>query len=144
MRPSWASPPAHGRTLAMAGLVSLAWFGMFVHNVADLPDLTLASPENSFPGLVWIAVLVAWMASGGRDSFLWLLFGWGAINLAGAVISVLPVPLLPFRPEQSLRHYAFHLVYGASQIPLLAYVHTGIRTGPGIRTAAARGRSAEG
>lgn len=41
------------------------------------------------------------------------------ISLAGAVITVLPLPVLPFRPEQSLRHYGVHLVYALTQLPVL-------------------------
>ncbi|MGH2602738.1 MAG: hypothetical protein ACRDJ9_25560, partial [Dehalococcoidia bacterium] len=39
--------------------------------------------------------------------------------IGGAVLSVLPLPFLPFKPEQSLRHFAFHVLYGVTQIPLL-------------------------
>jgi len=34
-------------------------------------------------------------------------------------LSVLPLPVLPFTPEQSLRHYSFHVLYAATQVPLL-------------------------
>ena len=32
-------------------LVGIAWLGLYVHNLADLPQLTPASPENSLPAL---------------------------------------------------------------------------------------------
>jgi len=41
------------------------------------------------------------------------------MNLVGGALSVLPLPVLPFEPEQTLRHYSFHLLYAAAQIPLL-------------------------
>ena len=39
--------------------------------------------------------------------------------IGGGLLSVLPLPLLPFQPEQSLYHYTFHGLYLASQLPLL-------------------------
>jgi hypothetical protein len=86
----------------MAAAAVLAWLGMYVHNVADLPNLTLLSAENALPGLVWL-----------------LLLGWGLLNLVGAFATVLPLPVLPFKPEQSLHHYVFHVVYALTQLPLL-------------------------
>ncbi len=37
----------------------------------------------------------------------------------GGTLSVLPLPVLPFEPEQTLRHFSFHLLYAATQVPLL-------------------------
>ena len=46
-----------------------------------------------------------------------LLLAWALLNLlGGAVLSVLPLPFLPFVPEQSLRHYSFHLLYGLTHV----------------------------
>jgi hypothetical protein len=61
--------------------VALAWLGMYVHNVADLPNLTLSSPENLLPGLVWLLLLFAlWSAMPGRSWPLILLRAWGMLN----------------------------------------------------------------
>ena len=49
-----------------------------------------------------------------------MLFGWGVLNLIGGGLSVIPFPILPFYPEQSWRHYFFHVMYGAAQLPLIA------------------------
>jgi len=55
-----------------------------------------------------------------RRPAAWLLLAWGWLHLVGgAVLSVLPLPILPFRPAQTVYHYAFHVLYGAAQIPLL-------------------------
>ncbi len=44
--------------------------------------------------------------------------GW--LNaIGGGLLSVLPLPLLPFQPDQSRYHYTFHGLYLASQLPLL-------------------------
>ncbi len=104
--------------LSMAAVVLLAWAGMVVHNLADLP-ISLFSPENTLPGLVWLALLLLW---GSLPFARWpaaLLLAWGTLNLVGAILTVLPLSLLPFAPEQSLRHYLFHGLYAATQLPLL-------------------------
>ena len=49
-----------------------------------------------------------------------LLRVWGGISLAGAIITVLPLPVLPFRPEQSIRHYGVHVSYAVTQLPVLS------------------------
>jgi hypothetical protein len=100
---------------------ALAWTGMYIHNVADLPHLTLASPENLIPGLIWLLLLGLWWTMPGRGT-TYLLMGWGLLNLVGGFATVLPLPIWPFRPEQSLRHYGFHVLYALTQLPLLALI----------------------
>ena len=57
-----------------------------------------------------------------------LLLAWALLNLlGGAVLSVLPLPFLPFVPEQSLRHYSFHLLYGLTQVPLIVAARTQLK-----------------
>ena len=36
-----------------------------------------------------------------------------------SLVTVLPLPILPFEPEQSATHYLAHLVYALGQVPLL-------------------------
>jgi hypothetical protein len=38
----------------------LSWLGEYVHNRADLPQLTLLSRENSLVALVALALFLAW------------------------------------------------------------------------------------
>jgi hypothetical protein len=109
-RPAW---------LLVAGAVSLAWLGMYIHNVADLRGLTIVSPENSLPGLVWLVLFALWVWLPAQRWPTLGLLAWGALNLVGGLATVLPLPLLPFRPEQTLRHYAFHGLYALAQLPLL-------------------------
>jgi len=111
----------------MAGGVALAWLGMYIHNVADLPNLTLSSPENALPGLVWLLLFGLWWAVPGRAWPAILLLAWGILNLVGGAVSVLPLPVLPFKPEQSLRHYMFHVLYALTQLPLIGVVRHDLR-----------------
>jgi len=115
----------------------IAWLGLLVHNVADLPGQTLLSPETLWPSLVTAALLALYAS--GRVHLAGLgLFGWALLNLVGGTLSVLPLPVLPFEPEQTLRHFSFHLLYAATQVPLLVRSYqlvAGLRSRPSRDTA---------
>lgn len=98
---------------------AFAWLGFFIHNIADLPGQTILSPESLFPTLVTLALLVLWLVPATRTLGAWALLVWAALNLVGGALSVLPLPILPFVPEQSFEHYAFHVVYAVTQVPLI-------------------------
>lgn len=112
----------------MLGAVVLSWLGFVAHNFADLPWQTLLSPETAYPTLVYLALVAGWFTPGRRIA-AWALLGWGLLQLlGGAVISVLPLPFLPFEPEQTLYHYAFHVLYGVLQLPLLFALRRELRS----------------
>lgn len=100
--------------------VALSWLGFFIHNVADLPGQTILSPESLLPTLIYFVPLILWFTPARRIA-VWVLLVWATMHLVGgAVLSVLPLPILPFSPDQSFRHYAFHGLYGLLQLPLIA------------------------
>lgn len=99
---------------------AVAWCGFFVHNMAELPGQTILSPESLYPTLVWIAALVLWLIPATRTAGAWMLLTWAVINLVGGAISGLPLPILPYEPEQTVEHYSFHALYAATQLPLIA------------------------
>jgi hypothetical protein len=67
-----------------------------------------------------VALLVFLLRTRFRRAAVALLLGWAVLNLVvGGVLSVLPLPVLPFAPEQTLRHYSFHALYAATQVPLI-------------------------
>lgn len=125
------------RDAAWVGVVvaatAVAWCGFFVHNVAEFPGQTILSPDSLFPTLVWIAALVLWLIPATRTAGAWILLAWTVINLVGGAISVLPLSFLPFEPEQTVEHYAFHGLYAATQLPLIGVTALWLRR--------ARGRS---
>ena len=111
----------------MAVATALAWLGFYIHNIADLPGQSLFSPETGLPTLVTLVLfLVWWRVPSGRGT-MWLLLGWGLLNLIGGGLSVIPLPFLPFYPEQSLPHYFFHVVYGVAQLPLIVVAGAWLR-----------------
>jgi hypothetical protein len=79
----------------------------------------LLGPETVGPTAVYLLLAASWLTPARRAAG-WLLLGWGWLHMiGGGLLSVLPVPLRPYHPEQSLRHYAFHALYAALQLPLL-------------------------
>jgi len=90
------------------------------------PEVWPWSIETLGPAAFLAACLLLWRLRprlGGA-----LLLAWALLNLlGGAVLSVLPLPFLPFVPEQSLRHYSFHLPYGLTQVPLIVAARTQLK-----------------
>lgn len=130
---------------------ALAWTGFLVHNLVDLPGQTVLSPESLFPSSIWTIALVLWLAPATRVGGAWMLLAWAVINLVGGAVSVLPLSVLPFEPEQTLSHYAFHGLYAATQLPVIGVLaawlgrrardREGRTEQHGTRGDAARGRS---
>lgn len=109
------------KVIVIAWLTFLSWLGAYIHTTLEL-QLPVWRPENSFPALIGLVLFLLWWRQPGRQR-LWaaLLLGWTAVGhlFIGAILSVLPVPILPFYPEQSLGHYSSHLIYGVAQLPLI-------------------------
>jgi hypothetical protein len=104
--------------IAPAAIV-LSWAGLVIHNAADLPARALIGPETLGPTAIYLAVAGAWFVKPGRLTGS-LVLTWVLLQfVGGAILSVLPLPFLPYDPEQTLRHYSFHVVYGVTQLPLL-------------------------
>ena len=99
----------------------LSWTGMFIHNRFELPAMSLLRPEYLVPTSISMILSIGWLFQVEYQR-LWtvLLIIWTGIHfLIGAWLSVLPLSIWPFDPEQSPRHYLAHVVYGVAQLPLL-------------------------
>jgi hypothetical protein len=128
----WMTPDQTARQNRVAGVASAAVISSSGSACTTSPTLTisirgasrpLARPCSSPPA----CCSGACVPLGGA-----LLLVWALLNLlGGAVLSVLALPFLPFLPEQSLRHYSFHLLYGLTQVPLLL---AGLDSAEGPRT----------
>jgi hypothetical protein len=112
---------AEHRSLFIASLTLVSWLGMAVHNAVELPDMPFYRPEYLFPSLVSQLLIVGWWRQPSkRKMWAWSLFGWAGIHLiAGAVLSIIPLPIWPFVPGQTPGHYLSHAIYGAAQLPLM-------------------------
>ena len=103
------SPTADRRRIGLLALaLAVSWASMLFHNQWELP-LTPLDLENTGPLAVDIALLVAcWWRPWSR--VVWtVILAWGLLNMVvGGLVTVLPLPVLPFVPEQTVDHYAVH------------------------------------
>ena len=128
--------------LTVAGAVAVSWIGFLVHNAADLPVRSLVGPETLVPSVVYLALLGGWLLPPLRRPVAPLLYGWGWLNaIGGGLLSVLPLPWWPYRPEQTVYHYAMHAVYAALQVPLLVSLTNKLRGASASQTAAVQPRN---
>jgi hypothetical protein len=109
------------RGFAPAGVaLLLSLLGYSVHNAVELPSLTPLSPENSIPLVIAVVLGVLCWRSPSSRLLDGILLAWGLLFLVGgAIISVLPLGILPFQPDQSLSHYILHAQWGLLQLPLI-------------------------
>src|SRR4051794_10947581 len=107
---------------------ALAAGGMLAHNVLELGPAFLVDPQTLIPlGIFATLAILAARETAGRAAWT-ALFGWGLLNLvAGGILSVLPIGLFPFQPEQSLAHYLVHVMYTLAEVPLVLVAWSGIR-----------------
>ena len=109
--------------------LTISWLGEYIHNLFELPNLTVISPENCLPAIVSLALFAAWWLTSFNRVVTLLNLAWGSLHLiGGAVLSVIPFPFLPFYPEQTLNHYAAHVGYGLAQLPLIIGAIRELRT----------------
>lgn len=107
------------RDMAIPAGALIGWAGMFVHNLAELPGHGFLSPESVIPFLITAVLVAGWFSPFRRAATIALLV-WGLLHfVGGGVLSVLPLPFLPFAPEQTLSHYLFHGIYALAQLPLV-------------------------
>lgn len=114
------SPITSSRRVGLLALaIAASWASMLFHNQWEL-TLTPLDLENTGPLAADIALLAAcWWRPWSR--FVWTaVLAWGLLNMvAGGIVTVLPLPVLPFAPEQTVNHYAVHAIYTLGQLPLV-------------------------
>lgn len=107
------------RDLVVPAVAGIGWAGMFAHNLAELPGHGFLSPESLIPFLITALLVAGWFAPIRRGTTIAMLV-WGLLHfVGGGVLSVLPLPFLPFAPEQTVSHYLFHGIYALAQLPLI-------------------------
>jgi hypothetical protein len=118
------APSTARRAWIIAATVLLAWFGLIIHNRMEFPLMAFTRPEYIVPTLAWLVVFLVWLRFPNHQLARKLLLGWGMISLAGAIVTVLPLPFLPFSPEQSLSHYVVHALNALGQLPVIWLTRT--------------------
>jgi hypothetical protein len=129
-RRSTAVPTSTSSDRGRVGLLALAlavsWVSVVFHN-RELP-LTLLDVENTGPLAFDVALLVVcWWWPSSRVVWTAILV-WGVVNMViGGILTVLPLPVLPFSPAQTVEHYAVHAVYAIGQLPLVLVAGRALR-----------------
>lgn len=99
--------------------VTIASLGLVAHNLLSLPP-PLLSLETVGPLVVYAGLFAWYHRSDGSSAARAVLLLWTAVNLViGGILTALPLPILPFVPEQTLGHYLAHAIYALAQAPLL-------------------------
>lgn len=113
--------------VAMAAALTSSALSMLAHNLYELP-LSPIDLENSGP-IAFAGMLgVAYALRPDSRAVAAAALGWGVLNLViGGIVSVLPLTILPFVPEQSVTHYGAHVVYAVGQIPLVVLSYRAVR-----------------
>lgn len=114
----------------MAVAFGISWVTMVGHNLFELP-LTPVDIENSGPLVLDLVLLVAYWRLPSSRGVQGAILCWALLTLViGGVVSVLPLAVLPFQPEQSTSHYLAHVVYALGQVPLVLLAVTALRHRP--------------
>lgn len=91
--------------------------GGWAHN--SLEGFAFLSGEMVMTLIPALVLILGWLVVPGRGMW-WATLIWVGMNLVvGAVLSVLPLPIWPFTPDQSTGHYMSHLLYAVTQLPAL-------------------------
>ena len=102
----------------IVGALIASGLGHVIHNLHEFPVEILFGWETLFPLAVTVLLGVAWYRGPARRTYA-AMAGWAAIVIVFGGGSVIPFGFLPFVPEQSVAHYAAHVVYAVTQLPLL-------------------------
>ncbi|MEA2674516.1 MAG: hypothetical protein QOI92_1708, partial [Chloroflexota bacterium] len=87
--------------VVLASVIAAA--GMMAHNVFEFGPAFLLNLQTLIPLAIYgLFALLAWARPADAVVYI-LLLGWAVLNLVGGgILSVLPLGLFPFQPEQSL------------------------------------------
>jgi len=92
--------------------------GLLVHNLEEFGLSILLGPETWVPAAITLLLGVALLKRPNTGVYVAAL-GWAVVVIVIGGASVLPLPIWPFTPEQTLSHYTGHVVYALAQLPLL-------------------------
>lgn len=100
--------------------------GVLVHNLQEFPPSILFALETWVPAAITVLVGVALLRRASRGVFVATAV-WAVIVIVVGGASVLPLPVWPFTPEQTVGHYTGHVVYALAQLPLVWVAWRGLR-----------------
>ena len=91
--------------------------GLLVHNLEEFGPWILLGPETWVPAAITVVIGVALLGRPSTGVFV-AAMGWAAVVIVFGGASVLPLPIWPFTPDQTVSHYTAHVVYALAQLPL--------------------------
>ncbi len=123
------------RRLLMVAALGVSTAGAVYHNFREFPGISLGAPEMISAILPAVILAVWWMVRPGR-ALWWAILVWVvALNLVvGAILTVLPIPIFSFSPEQSWDHYVSHIIFALAQLPAVYLLATRRPLPSGIAT----------
>lgn len=105
-----ASPEWAATATTVVAPIALSWLGLVVHNVAEFAPSRQLGLETIGPTVVSVLVTCGLLTQ--MRGVECVLMSWAVLWLvAGGLLSVLPLPLSPNDPGQSLGHYGVHALY---------------------------------
>ena len=110
------SAPVSPRHVVVAVGASIG--GVLVHNIEEFGPSILFGPETWVPVAITVLLGVALLKHASTGVSV-ATMGWAVVVIVFGGASVLPLPIWPFTPEQTLSHYTAHAVYALAQLPLL-------------------------
>ena len=128
------TPPSWGQvsSVTSADRASILWLGsavacsglgMAVHTVREFGIPGVFAWETGLAPVIFVQVAIFvlwWHARSARPTLGLVLAATGLFLLVGgAILSVLPLPFLPFAPAQTVDHYLTHVILGITQIPIV-------------------------
>ena len=102
---------------AIAVATAVATAGLLLHNVYEFPLSILISIETLGPLAVTVVLLAIVCVRPERFALI-VLTVWIGMHMILGGASVLPLPGLPFEPEQTVTHYVVHVLYAILQLPM--------------------------
>ena len=92
--------------------------GLLVHNLEEFGPSILLGPETWVPAAITVLLGVILLRRPSSGVFVAAAV-WAVLVIVFGGASVLPLPIWPFTPEQTVSHYTAHLIYALAQLPLL-------------------------
>jgi len=107
----------------VAGALIVSYAGIWAHEFYRVPASFGFTPEGALSLLLPAGIIfLTWWRIPQSVGPTVAMGALGLIHLLGGSMSVLPLPFLPFVPEQTVLHYLVHVVYAVAQLPLLVLV----------------------
>ncbi|MDQ6876738.1 MAG: hypothetical protein M3082_03370 [Candidatus Dormibacteraeota bacterium] len=98
---------------------AVSWLGLWVHELHRVPRLLGFTPDGDLFMLPIATGLAFWWSRSRGTPAARAVAIYATVNLVGAVVTILPMGWLPFVPDQTVAHYAAHVIYAVCQLPLL-------------------------